>query len=386
VKPIAKSSKLADVGYDIRGPVLEKARQMQEGATDHQLNIGNLAVFGFDPPDEIVQDMIRNLPHAGYTDQRPVRARASVCTARRKTHRRRRRRRCVPCNSASELIAFTSMRCSTRATRSWFRRPTARCTVGVLSGGTPVHYLCDEQSTGCPIWPTCGAGSRRPTRSWSSANNPTGALYPGVVEEEIVDIARRTAVVPTRSTTRRCTTAMHKHRRWLTTCCSSHSTACRRTIAPAASPAGWWCRARAAKDYIEGLNMLSSMRLCQHAGAAGHPDGSGLQSIKDLVAAGCKQRAWPPTVDRDPGRQVVKPRALYMFPRLDPKIYPIADDQQFAYELLAEEKVLIVQGTGFNWPRPDHFRLVFLPNPDDLTEAIGRIERFLNHYRQRSAK
>ncbi len=147
--------------------------------------------------------------------------------------------------------------------------------------------------------------------------------------------------------------------------------------------AGWMVVSgdkRHAKDYIEGLNMLSSMRLCANTPGqlAIQTALGGYQSIKDLVAPGGRLRQ-----QRDlayqlltaiPGVSVVKPKAaLYMFPRLDPKIYPIADDQQFAYELLAEEKVLIVQGTGFNWPRPDHFRLVFLPNPDDLTEAIGRI-------------
>jgi alanine-synthesizing transaminase len=149
---------------------------------------------------------------------------------------------------------------------------------------------------------------------------------------------------------------------------------------------------RHAKDYIEGLNMLASMRLCANTPGqlAIQTALGGYQSIKDLVAPGGRL-----TRQRDlaydlltaiPGVSVVKPKAaLYMFPRLDPKVYPITDDQQFAYELLAEEKVLIVQGTGFNWPRPDHFRLVFLPNADDLIDAVGRIARFLQHYRQRHA-
>jgi alanine-synthesizing transaminase len=145
-----------------------------------------------------------------------------------------------------------------------------------------------------------------------------------------------------------------------------------------------------ARDYIEGLNMLASMRLCSNTPGqlAIQTALGGYQSIKDLVAPGgrlCKQRDLAyEMLMQIPGVSVVKPKAaLYMFPRLDPKIYPIEDDQQFAYELLAEEKVLIVQGTGFNWPTPDHFRLVFLPNVDDLAEAIGRIARFLDHYRKR---
>ncbi len=145
-----------------------------------------------------------------------------------------------------------------------------------------------------------------------------------------------------------------------------------------------------AKDYIEGLNMLASMRLCSNTPGqlAIQTALGGYQSIKDLVAPGgrlCRQRDLAHKLLTDiPGVSCVKPKAaLYMFPRLDPKIYPITDDQQFAYELLAEEKVLIVQGTGFNWPQPDHFRLVFLPNADDLTEAVGRIARFLDQYRRR---
>ncbi|HEY1393719.1 MAG TPA: aminotransferase class I/II-fold pyridoxal phosphate-dependent enzyme, partial [Methylibium sp.] len=157
--------------------------------------------------------------------------------------------------------------------------------------------------------------------------------------------------------------------------------------------AGWMVvsgEKRHAKDYIEGLNMLASMRLCPNTPGqlAIQTALGGYQSIKDLVAPGgrlCRQRDLAyELLTQIPGVSVVKPKAaLYMFPRLDPKLYPIQDDQQFAYELLAEEKVLIVQGTGFNWPTPDHFRLVFLPNSDDLTDAIGRIARFLEHYRKR---
>lgn len=147
---------------------------------------------------------------------------------------------------------------------------------------------------------------------------------------------------------------------------------------------------RRARDYIEGLNMLASMRLCANTPGqlAIQTALGGYQSIKDLVAPGgrlCRQRDLAyELLTQIPGVSVVKPKAaLYMFPRLDPKLYPVADDQQFAYELLAEQKVLIVQGTGFNWPEHDHFRLVFLPNIDDLAEAVGRIERFLHGYRKR---
>ncbi|HET9644952.1 MAG TPA: aminotransferase class I/II-fold pyridoxal phosphate-dependent enzyme, partial [Burkholderiaceae bacterium] len=160
--------------------------------------------------------------------------------------------------------------------------------------------------------------------------------------------------------------------------------------------AGWMVisgATRQARDYVEGLNMLASMRLCANTPGqlAIQTALGGYQSIKDLVAPQgrlCRQRDLAyDLLTQIPGVSVVKPEAaLYMFPRLDPKLYPIADDQQFAYELLAEEKVLIVQGTGFNWHQPDHFRLVFLPNSDDLTDAIGRIARFLEHYRKRHSR
>ena len=159
--------------------------------------------------------------------------------------------------------------------------------------------------------------------------------------------------------------------------------------------AGWMVvsgEKRHAKDYVEGLNMLASMRLCANTPGqlAIQTALGGYQSIKDLVAPTgrlCKQRDLAyELLNQIPGVSVVKPKgALYMFPKLDPKMYPIADDQRFAYELLAEEKVLIVQGTGFNWTHPDHFRLVFLPNSDDLAEAINRIARFLEGYRKRHA-
>jgi alanine-synthesizing transaminase len=147
---------------------------------------------------------------------------------------------------------------------------------------------------------------------------------------------------------------------------------------------------RHARDYIEGLDMLSSMRLCSNTPGqlAIQTALGGYQSIDDLVAPTgrlCRQRnVAHEMLTQIPGVTCVKPKAaLYMFPRLDPQIYPITNDQDFAYELLAEEKLLIVQGTGFNWPTPDHFRVVFLPNVDDLTEAITRIERFLGGYRRR---
>ncbi len=404
-KPIAKSSKLADVGYDIRGPVLEKARQMQEeGHKIIQLNIGNLAVFGFEPPDEIVQDMIRNLPaSAGYTDSKGLFApRKAVMHYTQEKHIAGVTVDDVYLgNGASELIAFSLNALLDAGDEILVPAPDYPLwTAAVsLSGGTPVHYLCDEQSDWLPDLADLRRKITPATRGIVviNPNNPTGALYPPDLLKEIVDIARRHHLIVFADEIYDKTLYDGQSHTSIASLAddvlfvtfnglSKNYRAC-------GYRAGWMVVSgdkRNASDYIEGLNMLSSMRLCANTPGqlAIQTALGGYQSIKDLVAPGgrlTKQRDLAhQLLTSIPGVSVVKPKAaLYMFPRLDPKIYPITDDQQFAYELLAEEKVLIVQGTGFNWPRPDHFRLVFLPNADDLTDAIGRIERFLHHYRKR---
>lgn len=405
MKPIAKSSKLANVGYDIRGPVLDKARQMEdEGQKIIKLNIGNLAPFGLEPPDEIVQDMIRNLPHsAGYTDSKGLFApRKAVVHYTQEKH--------IPGvsvddvylgNGASELIAMSMNALLDAGDEVLIPAPDYPLYTAVvsLSGGTPVHYVCDEQSD----WLPDVADIRRKINSSTKAivvinpNNPTGALYPESVLLEIVEIARQHSLIVFADeiydktlyddNTHTSIASLADDVLFVTfNGLSKNYRSC-------GYRAGWMVVSgdkRHATDYIVGLNMLASMRLCANTPGqlAIQTALGGYQSIKDLVApAGrlCRQRDLAYSLMSDiPGVSVVKPKAaLYMFPRLDPKKYPIADDQQFAYELLAEEKVLIVQGTGFNWPQPDHFRVVFLPNADDLTEAITRIARFLDHYRKR---
>jgi len=405
VKPIAKSSKLADVGYDIRGPVLEKARLMQEeGHKIIQLNIGNLAVFGFDPPDEIVQDMIRNLPaSAGYTDSKGLFAprKAVVHYTQEKNIAGVGVDDVYLGNGASELIAFSLNALLDAGDEILVPAPDYPLwTAAVsLSGGKPVHYRCDEQSGWLPDLADIRKKITPRTRGIVviNPNNPTGALYPDALLRDIVEIARAHGLIVFADEiydktlydggTHTSIASLADDVLFVTfNGLSKNYRAC-------GYRAGWMVVSgdkRDAKDYIEGLTMLASMRLCANTPGqlAIQTALGGYQSIKDLVAPHgrlTKQRDLAyDLLTAIPGVSVVKPRAaLYMFPRLDPKLYPIDNDQQFAYELLAEEKVLIVQGTGFNWPRPDHFRLVFLPNPDDLTEAIGRIERFLSHYRKR---
>jgi len=268
-----------------------------------------------------------------------------------------------------------------------------------LSSGRPVHYLCDEGADWLPDLDDIRRRITPRTRGIVviNPNNPTGALYPPALLREIVEIARQHELI------------VFADEIYDKTLYDGHT---HTSIASLADDvlfvslnglsknyrscgyrAGWLVVSgdkRHARDYIEGLNMLASMRLCANTPGqlAIQTALGGYQSIRDLVAPGgrlCHQRDLAhELLTQIPGVSVVKPKAaLYMFPRLDPKLYPIDDDQRFAYELLAEEKVLIVQGTGFNWPHPDHFRLVFLPNADDLADAIGRIARCLDHYRRR---
>ena len=407
-KPIAKSSKLANVCYDIRGPVLDKARQMEEeGHKIIKLNIGNLAVFGFDPPDEIVQDMIRNLARtAGYTDSKGMFAprRAVVGYTQEKSVTGVGVDDVYLGNGASELIVMSLNALLDNGDEVLVPAPDYPLwTAAVsLSGGNPVHYLCDEQSE----WMPDIADIRRKITPNTRAivvinpNNPTGALYPETLLQELVELARQHQLIVFADeiydktlydgNTHTSIASLADDVLFVTfNGLSKNYRAC-------GYRAGWMVvsgNKKIAGDYIVGLNMLASMRLCSNTPGqlAIQTALGGYQSIKDLVAptgrlARQRDMAYE-MLSAIPGVSVVRPKAaLYMFPRLDPKMYPIEDDQQFAYELLAEEKVLIVQGTGFNWARPDHFRVVFLPNSDDLSDAINRIARFLDHYRKRNSQ
>ena len=405
LRPIVKSAKLANVAYDIRGPVLDKARQMEdEGHKIIKLNIGNVAAFGLEPPEEIVQDMIRNLPHAaGYTDSKGLFApRKAVVHYTQEKHVAGVTVDDVYLgNGASELIQMSISALVNDGDEILIPTPDFPLYTAVvgLSGGRPVHYVCDEQAGWLPDAADIAAKITPRTRGIivCNPNNPTGALYPDAVLLEIIELARRHQLVVFADEIYDKTLydgATHTSMASLAddvlfvsfNGLSKNYRAC-------GYRAGWMVvsgEKRHARDYIEGLNMLASLRLCSNTPGqlAIQTALGGYQSIKDLVAPSgrlCRQRDLAyELLTQIPGVSVVKPKAaLYMFPRLDPKVYPITDDQRFAYELLAEEKVLIVQGTGFNWIAHDHFRIVFLPNSDDLSEAISRIERFLGHYRKR---
>jgi len=405
LKPITKSAKLANVGYDIRGPVLDKARQMEEeGHKIIKLNIGNIAAFGLEPPDEIVQDMIRNVPHAaGYTDSKGLFAprKAVVHYTQEKQVAGVTVDDVYLGNGASEMIAISMNALLDAGDEVLIPSPDYPLYTAVvsLSGGTPVHYRCDEGSGWLPDLDDIRKKVTPHTQAIVviNPNNPTGALYPDDLLRGLVEIARQHQLI------------VFADEIYDKTLYDGHT---HTSIASLADDvlfvtfnglsknyrscgyrAGWMVVSgdkRYAKDYIEGLNMLASMRLCANTPGqlAIQTALGGYQSIKDLVAPsgrlGRQRDLAYNLLTQIPGISVARPKAaLYMFPRLDPKLYPVQDDQQFAYELLAEEKVLIVQGSGFNVPDHAHFRIVFLPNSDDLTEAIGRIARFLHNYRKR---
>jgi alanine-synthesizing transaminase len=405
VRTIQKSKKLDDVCYDIRGPVLEKARQMEEdGQKIIKLNIGNLAVFGFEPPDEIVQDMIRNMGNAsGYTDSKGL-------FAPRKSVMHYTQEKNIAGvtiddiylgNGASELIAMSVNALLNEGDEVLVPAPDYPLwTASVsLSGGTPKHYICDEKADWYPDIADIRSKVTPATRGIVviNPNNPTGALYPKEVLLEIIEVARQhDLVVFVDEIYDKVLYDGHQH-------VSMASLAddvlfvtfngLSKNYRSCGYRAGWMVvsgNKAAARSYIEGLNMLASMRLCANVPGqyAIQTALGGYQSINDLVAPDgrlTRQRnAAHELLTQIPGVTCVKPKAaLYMFPRLDPKIYPISNDQDFAYQLLAEEKVLIVQGTGFNCSTPDHFRVVFLPNIDDLNESMGRIARFLHNYSKR---
>ena len=404
-RPVRKSVKLNDVCYDIRGPVLQRAKQMEdEGHKIIKLNIGNLAAFGFDSPEEIQLDMIRNLPNAaGYSDSKGIFSarKAIMHYTQQKNIKGVTLEDIYVGNGVSELIVMAMNALLNAGDEVLVPAPDYPLwTAAVsLSGGSPVHYLCDEQNGWLPDLEDMRNKITPNTRAIViiNPNNPTGAVYPDEVLRAIVGLAREHGLILYADevydkvlydgVTHTSLAALSED--VLTIIFNGLS----KNYRSCGYRAGWMVvcgEKRHAQDYIEGLNMLASMRLCANVPGqyAIQTALGGYQSIDDLVAEGGRMRrqrdlAWE-LISAIPGVSCVKPKAtLYMFPRLDPKVYPIADDQAFIGELLEEAKVLLVQGSGFNWPHPDHFRLVFLPHEDDLRDAIGRIARFFEHYRKR---
>jgi alanine-synthesizing transaminase len=405
LKKIQKSNKLSNVCYDIRGPIMDRARQMEEeGHKIIKLNIGNLAVFGFDAPEEIQQDMIRNLPtSAGYSDSKGIfGARKAVMHETQKQGIKGVTLDDIYLgNGASELIVMATNGLLNNGDEMLLPAPDYPLwTAAVsLSGGTPVHYVCDEANGWMPDIEDIRSKITKNTKGIVviNPNNPTGALYSDELLMQIVELARKHGLIIFADEVYdkvlydgvKHTPLASLSEDVLTLTFNSLS----KSYRSCGYRAGWLVVSgdkRPAADYIDGLNMLSNMRLCANVPGqwAIQTALGGYQSINDLVGDGGRLRKQRDLayelITTIPGVTCVKPQAaLYMFPRLDPKVYPIKDDQQFFLELLQETKVMLVQGTGFNWKTTDHFRIVFLPHEDDLREAISRIAKFLENYRNR---
>ncbi|MFG2301377.1 pyridoxal phosphate-dependent aminotransferase [Actinacidiphila glaucinigra] len=399
-----QSGKLADVCYEIRGPVIEHANALEEaGHSVLRLNTGNPALFGFEAPEEILQDIIRTLPAShGYSDSR------GILSARRAVAQHYQERGLADVgvddvflgNGVSELVQMAVQALVDDGDEVLIPAPDFPLWTAVtnLAGGKAVHYLCDEQADWFPDLDDIASKITSRTRALViiNPNNPTGAVYPRELLEGMLDLARRHHLV---------VFADEVYDKILYDDSVHHSAA---QLAPdvlcltfsglskayrvAGFRSGWLVVTgprQHAKSYLEGLTMLASMRLCPNVPAQQAIQAAlgGRQSIKDLILPGGRlheqrDRAWE-KLNEIPGVSCVKPKgALYAFPRLDPKVHRIHDDEKFVLDLLLREKIQVVQGTGFSWPRPDHFRILTLPRADDLDAAISRIGRFLAGYRQ----
>lgn len=405
MRPILKSSKLTNVCYDIRGPVMERAKQMEEeGHHIIKLNIGNPATFGFDVPEEILQDVIRNLSDAsGYCDSKGLFAarKAIMHYTQEKQIKNVQLDDIFIGNGVSELVVLTMQALLDNGDEVLIPMPDYPLWTAavVLSGGMARHYVCDEASGWLPDLDDIRAKINSRTRAIViiNPNNPTGALYPKELLLEIIEIARQHQLIIYADeiydkilygdATHTSIASLADDVLFVT------FNGLSKNYRAAGFRSGWAVvsgEKSHARDYIAGLNMLASMRLCANVPSQFGIQTAlgGYQSIYDLTLPTgrlMRQRdvAWKMLTDI-PGVSCFKPQAaLYLFPRLDPEVYPIENDQQFVLDLLLEEKVLLVQGSGFNWHQPDHFRVVFLPNVDDLTEAVSRIAHFLQRYRKR---
>lgn len=407
MKTIHKSAKLANVLYDVRGPIVDAAKQMEdEGQKIIKLNIGNMAPFGFDAPEEIQQDMIRNLPDsAGYSDSKGI-------FAARKAVMHYTQQLGISGvtlddiylgNGASELIVMAINALLNEGDELLVPMPDYPLWTAAtsLAGGKPVHYRCDEDNGWLPDLDDIRAKITPSTRGIVviNPNNPTGVLYPQSLLKSLIEIAREHDLVLLVDEVYdkvlydgvEFTSMASLSTDVLTLTFNSLSKAYR----SCGYRAGWMVLSGAkerARDYIEGLNMLANLKLGSNVPGqwAIQTALGGYQSIKDLVKEGGRLRRQRDLayemITAIPGVTCVKPQAaLYMFPKLDPKLYPIEDDRQFFMQVLRETRVMLVQGSGFNHSDHQHFRIVFLPHENDLSEAINRIAKFLERYRARFA-
>ena len=404
MRTFKKSSNLDHVCYDVRGPVLDEANRMQADGIDVlKLNIGNPAPFGFSAPEEVITDMISTLRSAqGYSDSHGIFAarKAIMQYAQTKNIPNVSMEHIYTGNGVSELINLVTQGLIDNGDEILVPSPDYPLWTGcvTLAGGKAVHYICDEQSEWYPDIEDMRSKITDKTKAIViiNPNNPTGAVYPKEVLEQIVELAREheliifsdeiydRLVMDGIEHTSIASLAPDLFCITLNGLSKSHMIAGFRC--------GWMILSGAkekAKDYIEGLNMLSNMRLCSNVPAqcivqtalGGH------QSVKNYLVPGGRiyeQREFIYNAINDiPGLSAVKPKAaFYIFPKMDTKKFNILDDEKFVLDLLKEKKVLLTHGRGFNWAEPDHFRIVYLPNIEQLKDATGKIADFLSGYHQ----
>ena len=399
-----KSSKLDNVLYDVRGPVLDEASRMEEaGSKILKLNIGNPAPFGFEAPEEVLLDMRHGLNNAqGYSESKgifPAR-KAIMQYAQLKNIPDVTINDIYTGNGVSELINLCMQALLNEGDEILIPAPdyplwTATAT---LAGGKAVHYICDEQAEWYPDINDIKNKITNRTKAIViiNPNNPTGALYPKEILEEIINVAREhRLIIFSDEIYDRLLFDNGKHISVASLApdlfCVTFSGLSKSHMI-AGFRIGWMIlsgRKDLAKDYIEGINMLSNMRLCSNVPAQSIVQTAlgGYQSVENYVMRGgsiCEQRDYIYKALNDiPGVSAVKPKAaFYIFPKLDIKKFNIHNDEQFALDFLKEKKVLIVHGKGFNWAEPDHFRIVYLPQLSVLEESIGKLASFLSTYKQ----
>ncbi|WP_299577571.1 pyridoxal phosphate-dependent aminotransferase [uncultured Williamsia sp.] len=400
---VTQSSKLAGVSYEIRGPIAEHAARLEaEGHHIVKLNTGNPLEFGLDAPQELLSDVVRSLPAStGYSSSKGLaHARRAVAQYYETRGVTTDIENVFLGNGVSELI----MMCMTALLETGdevlipapdFPLWTASTT---LNGGRAVHYICDEQSDWNPDLDDIRSKITDRTRAivLINPNNPTGAVYPEAVLTQVLDVAREHGLIVFADEIY--DKILYDGTPHVSAASLAPDVLCvtfsglSKVYRAAGLRAGWMVLSGPTSDatsYIEGLTMLAGLRLCANVpGQQAIPAAiGGRQSITELTAEGGRLAAASSratdALNAIPGISCVKPKgALYVFPRIDLAHYDIRSDEQFVLDLLLQEKLHIVQGTGFNWPRPDHFRLVTLPHADELEAIIGRIGRFLANYRQ----
>lgn len=404
MRTLKKSLKLASVCYDIRGPVHREARRLEEdGHKILKLNIGNPAPFGFDAPEEIVQDLIHNVPVSqGYSDSKGLYSgrKAVMQYCQQKGIKKVDIDDIYLGNGASELIVMSMQALINNGDEVLIPAPDYPLwTAAVsLSGGEPIHYMCDEASDWYPDIEDIKSKITDKTRGivLINPNNPTGAVYPKEVLESIIELARQSElIIFSDEIYDKITYDEVKH---ISTASLADDVLCitynglSKAYRVAGFRAGWMVISgdkAHATDYIEGIELLASMRLCsnvpgQHAiqTALG-----GYQSINELIVPGGRlyqQRDLAhEMLNSIPGISCVKPQgAMYLFAKMDQKKFNIKNDEKMVLDLLKQEKILIVHGSAFNWPDTDHFRVVFLPHVEILNKAINAMEKFFSSYKQ----